>query len=525
MTYQSGTTQLGAAKPAGGYGDIRDKLTPRAFGCMRGWIDALRDAGELHEIDAEVDWNGELGAIARRVFGQGNGPALLFKNIKGYTDKDKVWSTQLFTGGQSNYSRLKMLLGLPPEATITDMVLATQYYFQQRVAPEIVQTGPVKENIFKGEDIDLYKLPVPIWHGRDGGRYINTYQGTVTIDPDTGQHNIGIYRGMLGAHPDTLPVQLWRAQNWGVHFAKWAEKGMKMPVAHIYGWEPVLPYCAAAPIPTGVSEYEVMGAIRGKPVELVKCETLDIYVPASAEIVVEGFIDPDPATFEMEGPFGEYTGYFGGDRCPKHVTKVTCVTMRDDPIFRGTLEGTLPKQLNENSVMSSIQRAGVAWNVLKAAGVPGVTDVHCPVANNGTTLVIQLKQTYRGQAKQAAAAIWGSNASHLRYKHIWVVDDDIDIHDYASLDWAFAYRVNAAEDDIVFFPATFGSLLDPSTRLEERNSELFGTGKWCRVLIDATRNLDFRPEEQYDGDRFPPTVEPLQEHKDIVSRRWKEYGF
>ena len=248
---------------------------------------------------------------------------------------------------------------------------------------------------------------------------------------------------------------------------------MKMPVAHVYGWEPSLPYCASAPIPTGVSEYEVMGAIRGAPVELIKCETSDLMVPANCEMVIEGFIDSDPETFEMEGPFGEYTGYFGGDQGPKHVTKVTAVTYRNDLIHRGTLEGTLPKMLNENSITSSVQRAGVAWNVLERAGVPGVTDVHCPAANNGTTLMIQLNQTYRGQAKQAAAAIWGSNAAHLRYKNVWVLDDDIDIHDYASVDWAFAYRVNAAEDDIVFFPGSFGSLLDPSTRLRDRDPMKF----------------------------------------------------
>ena len=122
--------------------------------------------------------------------------------------------------------------------------------------------------------------------------------------------------------------------------------------------------------------------------------------------------------------------------------------------------------------------------------------------------MIQLRQTYRGQAKQAAAAIWGSNAAHLRYKHIWVVDDDIDIHDYGAVDWAFAYRCNAAEDDIVFYPGTFGSALDPSTRLKYRNTALYGTGKWCRVLIDCTVNLDFEPEENYGGNRYPPMVRP-----------------
>ena len=214
-------------------------------------------------------------------------------------------------------------------------------------------------------------------------------------------------------------------------------------------------------MPPDVSEYEVMGALRGAPVEFVDCETVPLQVPASAEIVIEGWISPDPATFEMEGPFGEYTGYFGGDQSLKHKVRVTAITHRDKPIFRGTLEGTMPKMLNENSIMSSVQRAALAWNILERSGVPGVTDVHCPPANNGTTLMIQIKQTYRGQAKQAAAAIWGSNAAHLRYKHIWVVDTDIDIHDYGAIDWAFAYRVNAAEDDIVFFPGTFGSALDP----------------------------------------------------------------
>ena len=511
------------SKDIDAFGGVSNRLQPRAFGDLRAWIEALRQEGELQEIGVEVDWNCELGTVARKAFGEGHGPALLFKNIKGYNGKDARCS-QLFTGGMSNYSRIAMTLGLPKDAPVKDMVQATRYYLGQRVPPRQVKDGPVKEVIVKGKDIDLNDFPVPKWHREDGGRYINTFQATITKDPDTGVHNLGIYRGMIG-QKDTLPVLLWRAQNWGVHFQKWADRGQKMPVAHVYGWEPSLAFCASAPVPTGVSEYDVMGAIRGEPVDLVKCETVDLWVPASAEIVVEGYIDPDPATFEMEGPFGEYTGYFGGDQGPKHVTKVTAITHRKNPVFRGTLEGTLPKMLNENSVMSSVQRAGVAWNVLERAGVPGITDVHCAPANNGTTLFIQMRQTYRGQAKQAAAAIWGSNSAHLRYKHVWVVDEDIDIHDYGSVDWAFAYRCNAAEDDIVFFPGSFGSLLDPSTRLKDRDPQLFGTGKWCRVLIDCTVNLDFDPEEQYGGNRYPAMVMPHKEDMDLVNRRWKEYGF
>ncbi len=497
---------------------------PKPFGDLRGWIDALRREGELHEVDAEVDWDCELGTITRKAFGNGDGPALLFNNIKDYNGPG-ARCTKLFTGGLSNYSRLAMMFGLPKDASITQLVSAARKAYGSRVPPVTVKTGPVKENIITGDNINLSDFPAPRWHRHDGGRYINTMQGTVTKDPVTGRLNVGIYRGMLGEKPNTLPVQLWRPQNWGLDFNKYAAEQKEMPVAFIYGWEPCLPFCGSSPLPPDVSEFDVMGAIRGEPVELVDCETVPLKVPATAEIVIEGWISPDPATFETEGPFGEYTGYFGGDKAMRHTVRVTAITHRNDPIMRGTLEGTMPKMLNENSIMSSVQRAALAWNILDRAGVPGVTDVHCPPANNGTTLIVQIRQTYRGQAKQVACAVWGSNAAHLRYKNIWVVDEDIDIHDYGALDWAFAYRVNAAEDDIVFFPGTFGSVLDPSTRLKYRDAQKFGTGKWCRVLIDATVNLDFEPEEAYGGERFPPMVRPAEQDAALVEKRWEEYGF
>ena len=131
----------------------------------------------------------------------------------------------------------------------------------------------------------------------------------------------------------------------------------------------------------------------------------------------------------------------------------------------------MPGSYSENGVCSSIMRAATAWNVLDRAGVPGITDVWCPPVQTGINLLIRMKQSYRGQAKQAANAIWGSSAAHVRYKHITVVDDDIDIHDYAAVDWAIAHRVNAGENDIVIMPATFGAGLDPSTRRRDRNPD------------------------------------------------------
>src|SRR5438094_1430177 len=150
----------------------------------------------------------------------------------------------------------------------------------------------------------------------------------------------------------------------------------------------------------------------------------------------------------------------------------------------------MPGSYSENAVCSSIMRAATAWNVLDRAGVPGITDVWCPPVQAGINLTCKMKQSYRGQAKQAANALWGSSAAHVRYKHVTVVDDDIDIHDYAAVDWAIAYRVNAGENDIVIMPATFGLGLDPSTRKRDRDPTLFGTGKWHSMPNDDTMKSD-----------------------------------
>jgi UbiD family decarboxylase len=496
---------------------------PVAFGDLRGWIEALRAQGQVHEIDAPVDWNIELGTVMRLAQGAGTGPALLFNNIKGYNEPGSR-CRRVFGGGLSSYKRVAMMLGLPPDTHPRELVKIGRNILAGSIPPTIVKTGPVKENIITGDAIDLYQFPTPYWNRLDGGRYLLTYGGVVTKDPQSGIMNVGIYRGMI-ASKNQIPILMWRAQHIGHHVTAWQQGGSaEMPIAVAIGWEPSLGFTGGSPVPKGTCEYDVMGAIRGAPVELVKCETVDLYVPATAEIVIEGYLGVDPATYVMEGPFAEFTGYVAGDRVPKPTIRVTAITHRNDPILRGTIEGSLPGSFSENAVCSSIMRAATAWNVLDRAGVPGITDVWCPPVHAGINLLISMKQSYRGQAKQAANAIWGSSAAHVRYKHITVVDDDIDIHDYAAVDWAIAYRVNAGENDVVIMPATFGAGLDPSTRRRDRNPELFGTGKWNRVLIDATMNLDYDPDPDFDGARFPPLVWPEQKDADAAYARFAELG-
>jgi len=174
---------------------------------LRQWIQQLEEAGELRRVRAEVDWNLEIGAVTRRTFDLG-GPALLFENIKGY---QQGRCRRLFTGSLASYGRVARMLGLPPQATLAEMVHHVRERFRQRIKPVEVRGGPVKEVVVR-DGIDLEELPVPRWHERDGGRYINTTGLVVTRDPDTGWLNAGIYRGMI-VGPDRIATGMGWARS------------------------------------------------------------------------------------------------------------------------------------------------------------------------------------------------------------------------------------------------------------------------------------------------------------------------
>ena len=492
-------------------------------GCidLREWIALLEREGELHRITAKVDWDCEIGTLSRRVL-EKQGPALLFENIK---DHEKTRGRKVFCGGIGTRARLNLALGFPKEATNNDIVQHVMKKNREQIEPVVVADGPVRQNIVKGGDVDLLEFPVPKWHYLEGGRYINTYACIVTKDPDTGVQNAGIYRGMVG-RKNTIPSLLIKGgQHWGQHFAKYADRKQKMPVACVIGWDPIMGFLGGSPLPAGVSEFAVLGAYRGEPVRMVKCETVDLEVPASCEMVIEGFIDPDPAAYETEGPFAEFTGYVSDLPTPRPTIEVSCIMHRDDPILRGTQEGNMPGSFSENAVISSAQRAGIAWNILNAAGVPGVMDIYCDPITCGINVYIKIRKTYQAQPKQIAAALWGAGAGQGRYKHVFVFEDDIDVSNYQQIDWALAYRMNASTEGITMFPGLLGHALDPSTPLEERDVQQLGAGTWTRVLFDATRNWHFKRRPEWNNERFPPTVEPHPDHRALVEKRWKEYGF
>jgi 4-hydroxy-3-polyprenylbenzoate decarboxylase len=227
----------------------------------------------------------------------------------------------------------------------------------------------------------------------------------------------------------------------------------------------------------------------------------------------------------MEGPFGEATGHISDLPARRPTIQVSCITHRNDPIFRGTLEGTLPGSTSENGTMGAIQRAATAWNILENAEIPGILDVVCHPITVGVNIVVQIKKMYQGQPKQIAAALWGHGAARYKYKNVMVVEEEIDPSSYEQLDWAYAFRVNAGEGGITVFPNIFGSVLDPSTPLKDRDLGQLGCALWNRVLIDATRNWTFERKAEWNNERFPPTVKPAPEDTANVIERWSEYGF
>src|SRR4030042_122638 len=302
---------------------------------LREWLEVLEKEGELARIKAKVDWNLEIGGITQEVFDR-EGPALLFENIKDY---EGALCKRFFTGALATYPRAALMLGVPKNTPPKELISLWRKRSKNLIKPKVLSSGPCKENIIKGDEIDLLKqFPVPLWHKHDGGRYIGTFDGVVTKDRDSEWLNVGNYRRMVH-NKNQVGITFPIGQHIWMHWRSYRKKGEKIPIAIAAGWHTILPAVACSHVPPGVCEYEVMGGLMGEPIEVVKCETSDLLVPASAEVVFEGTIDTNFDSFQKEGPFGEYTGYYCTVPSKRPVVTSDLIIFRNDPILQGTLEG------------------------------------------------------------------------------------------------------------------------------------------------------------------------------------------
>jgi 4-hydroxy-3-polyprenylbenzoate decarboxylase len=478
----------------------------------REWIAALEDEGELRRCKTKVDWDGEIAEIVIRVISK-RGPAILFENIKDY---EQGRCTKLLVGAVGSRKRVAMALGLEKDTSRNEIIHFLRKKFNEAIEPTIVDNGPVKDNIVMGDKINLFDFPVPMWHPDDGGRYINTFCGIITKDPETGERNVGLYRGMI-LDGNRIGVFLVPAQHWGIHYSKYKAMNKPMPVAIAYNWDPVMELVASNSVRD--DEYNVMGAIRGEPVELTKCETSDLEVPAATEIVVEGSISPNQNAYEVEGPFGEWSGYYGEAR-RRPVIEVECITHRNSPIFRGQREGVTTKAMGEGVYAAHYGQIALLWNALEDAGIPGVVDVAL-----GSTTIVKIRKMYEGHAKRVAAALWASQSAIDLFKIVTVVEDDVDISNLRDVERAVMTNVDP-DRDLTIFPGTFGPSLDVSLSEENRDELVYGAGNVSRLLIDATVSWkDHPPRKEWGNKRLPPKcTDSPPEIVQLVDKRWREYG-
>ena len=463
---------------------------------LREYLAVLEQKGLLCHVTAEVDKDWEISAVCRQTFRkipQERRPALMFDRIKGY-------SIPLVVG----------ILGGSREiyATALETDQAGVFEKWQRgknpIPPRLVETGPCQEVVLMGEQANIEMLPAPVWTvGQDPGPY-HTSPFVISRDPQTRTPNVGTYRLQVkGPRKGGLMINPQRGMR--LHIQKNEAQGSGTEAAIVFGTDPVIGLTSVSPFPMGVDELAAAGGIRGEPVEVVRCRTVDLEVPATAEIVIEGRV-PFQGT-EPEGPFGEYAGYMGaGGNNP--VFEVTCITHRRNPIYQAFLSQMPP---SESSCIKAFGRENeIRRHLRNNLGLP-VTDVCLPESGSSTaTVLISLQKQNRFQPLKAMMGVWSMNAGLA--KIVVVVDDDINIRDPWQVDWAIAFRMQPAQD-IRIIPDTDPITLDPSQPLKDGKPLPASEQVSSKVGIDATRKH-----------AYPAPSVPPKEHLDKVAAQWDRYG-
>lgn len=470
---------------------------------LRDWIAEADRLGELRDVKG-ASWEQDIGLACTVVKYDEDAPVLLFDDIPGVKPGFRVLAN--FFGGK----RKNMTLGFPTNLSkveLSDAWAEVYSHDQQSLIPPVfVEDGPVFENIQMGDDVDIDQFPSPIWHEGDGGRYIGTGSYNVTADPDTGWLNLGCYR-IMAKDSKTVAFNTGLGKHGRIHFEKNAAKGEKTPVVMVIGGDPMTFIMGGYEVPSGVSEYDVVGGLRGKPIELVRGKITGLPFPANAEIVLEGYVDPEVEV--PEGPFGDWCGSYteSGRRRPK--CDIVAVYHRDDPIILGFPPQSLP---DEYSRFRSITRSALLRHAVNAAGVPDVKAVWCHEVGGSHMLTgISITQRYPGHSTQAAQIAAQCQSGAYAGKWVIVTDDDVDVADLEELIWAALMRCDPV-NDIDFIKYGWTSFADPRVDPEERAK---GNITNSRMIIDACRPFHWK-------DDFNKSTKPSEE---LLTMAREKYGY
>lgn len=470
------------------------------FNNFREWIAQAKNIGELEVVEG-ADPHFEIGTMVQ-VNGKNLGPALLFDRIKGYREGFRI-----LTNALSNMRTINLTFGLPVDQGVRETVealktKAREWEGKAKDFPvKVVDSGPILENLEEGEAVDLEKIPVPLWHELDGGRYIGTGSAVVTRDPDTGIVNMGTYRGQLHDRR-TVGFYISPGKHSRIHRDKYFARGEPCPVVMVFGPDPLTYMLSASEIPMGIYELDYLGAIRGEPVEVIKGKVTGLPIPANAEIAVEGIAYPND--LKHEGPFGEWTGTYASKGRDEPFFKVEALYYRNDPILLGSppSKGLYADQ----GLWRAVWRSALLHNEIEKAGIPDVKGVWCP-AFGGSRLftVVSIKQGYPGHATEAGHIASQTRAGAYLGRYVVVVDDDINPYDIEDVMWAICTRSDPKEMDII--KRSWSGPLDP--RIRKPTDDYTNS----QGIIYAVKPYGWL-------DEFPPTSLNSEEMRKEVFSKW-----
>ncbi len=493
---------------------------PKAIPDLRAYVEALRAAGELQPIDAEVDLDLEIGAIIRRSY-ELRAPAPLFNRIKGIAPGFRVLGAPAGLSRRPGLevARLALSLGLPPETTAGALVEAIAAAHDRPMhRPVEVPTGPCKENVQLGADVDLGQLPAPLLHGGDGGRYLNTFGCIVARTPDRRWTNWSIARIMV-LDRNRMTGIVAPGQHVGMIHQEWRDRGEDMPFALALGVPPAIPFACGMPLPAEVDEADFLGRYFGEGIPVTRCETNDLLVPAASEIVVEGVLSATERA--PEGSMGEYAGYnWVGVTTPKPVYHVHAVTHRHDPILPVVVAG---EPVEEDHTAWGLPNAAQVLHELRAAGLP-LTLAFCPFEAANHWLVLTFPEDWRertglhndGLVRRVGETLFKSHAGSGMVK-VLLMEDDVDPTRPLEVMWAFATRAHPGTSEHVFAREKTGAL---AVYLDDQEKKTMVSTKAvydCLTRDEWTHGN--RPSRTSLARGYPPEI------RERVRSRWADYGF
>ncbi|PWR13625.1 UbiD family decarboxylase [Micromonospora sicca] len=479
-------------------------MTDEPLLSLRTFIEDVERIGELRHVHG-AHWDLEIGGIAELSYRRPKPQALLFDDIVDYPSGHR-----LLVGSTGTSRRFGRTLRLGDDLDDFGLVEAlrgkpSKWAAAARDFPvEVVERAPFHENVLEGNDANLLAFPVPRWHGHDGGRFIGTGCLVVTSDPETGVHNGGCYRMQVQDDGRATTIAAVPGKHGAQNIERWFAREGRAPVTVSFGHDPLLLALGGTEVPGGISELEYAGAVLGQRVPVVLGEETGLPIPAGTEIVVEGWLTPEES--RVEGPFGEWTGYYAGSPRPTPNLRVNRIYYRDNPILLGAPPGKPP---HDYSYMRTVMKSAMIQDELVSMGVPGVKSAWAHETGGGRLFIaVAIEQRYAGHARQVGYLAAQCPAAAYMNRYVVVVDEDIDVTDLGEVVWAMSTRSDPATD-IEIMNRTWGSKLDPMLEPDQ-------TPYNSRAVIDACR-----PWHRLKS--FPRVAESDPAYLREVQQRWGQF--